>query len=70
MNHALKQTKNRTLKRIPLYYSLLAIHAKAKDKLLRSPRYERQSECTYRIELKATNRQHYKDLQQLLPDTV
>jgi hypothetical protein len=70
MNHANTKTQDRTAKRIPLYYTILAIHAKTGSKLLRSPRYERQSECTYRIELKATNRQHYKDLQQLLPDTV
>ena len=56
MNHANTKTKNRTLKRIPLYYSLLAIHAKTKDKLLRAPRYERESKCAYRIKFKTANR--------------
>jgi hypothetical protein len=63
MHNANQKTQNRTLKRIPLYYSLLAIHAQTNDKLLRTPRYARESECTYRIKLKATNRQHHKDLQ-------
>jgi len=56
ITNALNQRKDRTLKRIPLYYSLLAIHAKAGSKLLRAARYERESECTYRIELKTPNR--------------
>ena len=37
MNHAHTKTQNRTLKRIPLYYSLLAIHAETKDKLFALP---------------------------------
>ena len=63
MNHAHTKTKNRTAKRIPLYYTLLAIHAKTGSKLLRAPRYERESECTYRIKFKVPKRQHHKDLQ-------
>jgi hypothetical protein len=50
ITNAINKRKDKTLKRIPLYYSLLAIHAKAGSKLLRSPRYERESECTYRTQ--------------------
>jgi hypothetical protein len=56
ITNALNQRKDRTLKRIPIYYTLLANYTKAGSKLLCSPRYERESECTYRIELKTANR--------------
>jgi hypothetical protein len=56
ITNALNQRKDRTIKRIPLYYSLLAIHAKAGSKLLLTPRYERESECTYRVKFKTANR--------------
>ena len=50
ITNATNKRKDRTLKRIPLYYSLLAIHAKAGSKLLRPARYERESECANRTQ--------------------
>jgi len=50
ITNAINKRKDKTLKRIPLYYTLLANYTKAGSKLLRSPRYERESECTYRTQ--------------------
>jgi hypothetical protein len=56
ITNATNQRKDKTLKRIPLYYTLLANYTKAGSKLLRTPRYERESECTYRVKFKTANR--------------
>ena len=56
MQYANQKRKDRTIQRIPLYYTILAEYTKASGKLLCAPRYEREGKRANRTECQNTSR--------------